>query len=59
MTVFEYIYRSGYLYRYWHFYTGELSKTIYKVADANVMNSSYYGFHTLDVESAIDRLKTR
>jgi len=54
----ETLYWTGYLYRYWHFYTGESSKFIYKTANAKTMNSSYYGFHTLDIESAIDRLKS-
>ena len=53
----ETLYWTGYLYRYWHFYTGEASKTIYKTADAKTMNAAYLGFHTLDVEAAIDRLK--
>ena len=53
----ETLYWTGYLYRYWHFYTGESSRNIYKAADAKTMNSAYLGFHTLDVEEAIDRLK--
>lgn len=53
----ETLYWAGYLYRYWHFYTGESSKVIYKAANAKTLNSAYYGFHTLDIESAIDRLK--
>ncbi len=47
----------GYLYRYWHYYTKELSKDIYKQADEKVMEISYDGFHTLDPEMAVDRLK--
>lgn len=53
----ETLFWAGYLYRYWHFYTGESSRVIYKAANAQTMNSCYYGFHTLDIESAIDRLK--
>ena len=53
----ETLYWSGYLYRYWHFYTGESSKDIYKQADAQTVNTMYYGYHTLDIEMAIDRLK--
>ena len=36
-TVFdsETLYWAGYLYRYWHFYTGESSKEIYRQADAD------------------------
>lgn len=50
----EVMFWSGYLYRYWHFYTGQSSKDIYKIADANMMNESWLGFHTLDNEMAID-----
>ena len=53
----ETLYWAGYLYRYWHFYTGESSKEIYKQADAQTVNTMYYGYHTLDIEMAIDRLK--
>lgn len=53
----EALYWIGYLYRYWNGYTGESSKMIYKTAGAKTMNSVYYGYHTLDVEMAIDRLK--
>ncbi len=51
------LYWIGYLYRYWHFYTGESSRTIYKQAKADKLNALYLGYHTLDVEMAIDRLK--
>ena len=53
----EIMYWSGYVYRYWHYYTGEYSKEIYAIADAEKMATVYLGFHTLDVEMAIDRLK--
>ena len=53
----ETLYWSGYLYRYWHFYTGESSKEIYKQAPANVMRSMYLIYHTMSPEMAIDRLK--
>ena len=46
----------GYVYRYWHYYTGANSKSIYKIANAKKMNIVYFGYHTLDVEMAIDRL---
>lgn len=52
----EVMFWAGYLYRYWHFYTGQTSKGIYEVADADVMNRSWLGFHTLDNEMAIDDL---
>ncbi len=53
----EIMYWSGYTYRYWRYYTGESSKEIYKIADAQTMAECYPGFHTIDVEMAIDRLK--
>ena len=53
----EVMYWAGYLYRYWHYYTGELSREIYQIADAQTMNDCWLGFHTLDVEMAIDDLK--
>ena len=53
----EVMYWMGYVYRYWHYYTGETSRQIYKIADEKIMNSSWLGFHTLDVEMAIDDLK--
>lgn len=53
----ETLYWTGYLYRYWHFYTGEASKDIYKQAPASVMRSMYLMYHTMSPEMAIDRLK--
>lgn len=53
----ESLYWVGYLYRYWNFYTEESSKSIYKIANAKTMDAMYLGYHTLDVEMAIDRLK--
>lgn len=47
----------GYVYRYWHFYTGEESVKIYKQAPFETMNINYLMFHTMDVEIAIDDLK--
>ena len=53
----EVMYWAGYLYRYWHYYTSESSKEIYKIADAKTINECWLGFHTLDIEMAIDDLK--
>ena len=53
----ETLYWTGYLYRTWHFYTGESSKDIYKQAPAKTMRVTYFPYHTLSVELAIDRLK--
>ena len=47
----------GYLYRYWHFYTGESSRSIYKQAPASTMRRNYMMFHTLDPQIAVDDLK--
>ena len=53
----ETLYWSGYLYRYWHIYTGETSKEIYKQAPAKTMRAVYLMYHTMSPEMAIDRLK--
>ncbi len=53
----EVMYWTGYTYRYWHYYTNESSKLIYKTADAKTMNECWLGFHTFDIEMAIDNLK--
>lgn len=53
----EVMYWSGYTYRYWRYYTGESSKKIYTIADAETMEQTYLGYHTLSTEMAIDRLK--
>ncbi len=53
----ETLYWTGYVYRQWHYYTGETSKDIYKQAKAKRMRSIYYPYHTMSVEMAIDRIK--
>ena len=53
----ETLYWIGYVYRYWHFYTGETSKEIYKQAPAERMRSVFLPYHALSVELAIERLK--
>lgn len=53
----EVMYWTGYIYRYWHYYTNESSYEIYKIADARTMRECWLGFHTFDVEMAIDDLK--
>lgn len=53
----EVMYWAGYIYRYWHYYTKECSSEIYKAADAKMMNECWAGFHTFDVEMAIDDLR--
>ena len=51
------IYWAGYIYRYWHFLTGEGGRKIYSQADANRMGECYLGFHTMEPAMAIDNLK--
>jgi len=53
----EMMYWAGYIYRYWHYYTAESSREIYETADAETMRECWPGFHTLDVEMAVDDLK--
>ena len=53
----EVLYWTGYVYRYWHFYTKEDSAKIYKQASFETMNVNYLMLHTMDVEVAIDDLK--
>lgn len=53
----ETLFWSGYLYRFWHFTTGEDSREIYKQAPAETMNRNWLIFHTLAPEVAIEDLK--
>lgn len=53
----ETMYWMGFIYRNWHYYTGESSKEIYKQAPAKTMRITYFPYHTMSVEMAIDRLK--
>lgn len=53
----ETLYWVGYLYRYWHIYTGESSREILKQASAKTMRIVYLMYHTMSPEMAIDRLK--
>ena len=48
---------TGYLYRLWHYLTGETSREIYQIADAETMGGAYLGMHVLDSEMAIENLK--
>lgn len=48
----------GYLYRFWHFYTGENSREIYRQTPAGAMNVAYFPYHSLSPEMAVDRLKS-
>ena len=51
------LYWIGYLYRYWHYYTGEDSVKIYKQAPVQTMKRNYMIFHTMDPVVAIENLK--
>ena len=53
----EVLYWAGYLYRFWHFATGEDSKEIYRQASAETMSRNWLIFHTLAPEAAIEDLK--
>ena len=53
----ETLFWSGYLYRFWHFTTGEDSREIYKQAPAETMNRNWLIFHTLAPKVAIEDLK--
>ncbi len=51
------LYWIGYLYRYWHFYTGEDSAKIIRQAPVETMRRNYMMFHTMDPVVAIEDLK--
>ena len=55
--ILEELFWTGYLYRYWHYLTGESSQEIYAQAKAELMKECYLGFHTLDPVMAIEDLK--
>lgn len=48
MNVTVVMYWAGYVYRYWHYVTGESSREIYRQAPAKTMNVNYLMFHTMD-----------
>ena len=51
------LYWIGYIYRYWHYYTGESSAKILRQASAATMKRNYMIFHTIDPVIAIEDLK--
>ena len=53
----EILYWIGYIYRYWHYYTGESSARIIRQAPAATMKRNYMMFHTMDPVLAIEDLK--
>ena len=50
------LFYAGYIYRYWHYLTGESSRAIYRQADENQILRSY-GYHTESNELAIADMK--
>ena len=53
----EMIYWIGYIYRYWHYVTGESSKEIYKQMPVKVMKQNYARLYTMTLEEAVEILK--
>ena len=53
----EVLYWIGYIYRYWHYYTGESSAKIIRQAPAATMKRNYMMFHTMNPVLAIEDLK--
>jgi len=50
------LFYAGYIYRYWHYLTGESSKEIYRQADADQILASF-GYHTESNAMAVEDLK--
>ena len=53
----EQIYWIGYIYRYWHYVTGESSKEIYKQAPVKVMKRNYARLYMMTPEEVIGIIK--
>ena len=53
----ELIYWIGYIYRYWHYATGESSKEIYKQAPVKVMKQNYSRLYMMTPEEVIEVLQ--
>ena len=51
------LYWIGYVYRYWHYHTGEDSNKILHQASVEAMKRNYLMFHTMDPSLAIEKLK--
>ena len=52
----ELIYWIRYIYRYWHYVTGESSKEIIKLAPVKVMKQNYERLYMMTPEELIERL---
>ena len=53
----ELIYWIGYIYRYWHYVTGESSKEIYKQAPVKVMKQNCAMLYMMTAEEVIEVIK--
>ena len=53
----ERIYWIGYIYRYWHYVTGESSKEIIKLAPVKVMKQNYERLYMMTPEEVTEILK--
>ena len=51
------LYWIGYVYRYWHYYTGEGRAKILRHAPPERMKRNFMMFHTMDPALAIEKLK--
>ena len=51
------LYWIGYVYRFWHYYTGEDSSKILRQAPIDRMKRNFMMFHTMDPALAIEKLK--
>ena len=55
----ELIYWIGYIYRYWHYVTGESSKEIYKYAPVMIMKQNYEKLYMMTPEEVIAQLREK
>ena len=53
----EALFWAGFIYRFWHFKTGEPSAEIYSQADADRVLGSFAGYHTISNDLAVENLK--
>ena len=53
----EVMYWTGYIYRFWHYYTGEASKAICRFAPPQIVTGNYLMLHTMAPELAVETLK--
>ena len=51
------LYWIGYVYRFWHYYTGEDSAKILRQAPIDRMKRNFMMFHTMDPSLAVEKLK--